>query len=169
MILGGAISQCLLEIKENCPSLQHVNYSHKKSFKHCLDSITQKIPIVKSIHKLRLDQEQKIYQNIHKIKKLNLMNEIHQVNPKLHNELKQIQYDQLTLKYAEYKQQQEQCTETLSDTQDSYIKYQQQLDNHGSGLKIFQHRPLIRNIMEEFDQEDSIYSDSYINKYLDLN
>ncbi|CAK72435.1 unnamed protein product (macronuclear) [Paramecium tetraurelia] len=169
MIPGGAISQCLLEIKENCPPLQHVNYSNKKSFRHCLDSITQKIPIVKSIHKLRLDQEQKIYQNIHKVKKLNLMHEIHQVNPKLHNELKKIQYDQLTLKYAEYKQQQEQYTDTLSDTQDSYIKYQQQLENHGSGMKIFQHRPLIRNIMEEYDQEDSIYSDSYINKYLDLN
>ncbi|CAD8051434.1 unnamed protein product [Paramecium sonneborni] len=169
MIPGGVFSQCLLEIKENCPPLQHLNYSHKKSFRHSLESMTQKIPIVKSIHKLRFDQEQKIYQNIHKIKRLNLMHEIHQVNPKLHNELKQIQHDQLTLKFAEYKQQQEQSAEMLSDTQDSYIKYQQQLEHHGSGLKIFQNKPLIRNIMEEYDQEDSNYSDSYINKYLDLN
>lgn len=55
MITGGVFSQCLQEIKENCPPLQSLNYSHKKSFRHCLESITQKIPIVKSIRKLRLD------------------------------------------------------------------------------------------------------------------
>ncbi|CAD8148343.1 unnamed protein product [Paramecium pentaurelia] len=171
MIPGGEFIQCLHEIKENCPPLQHLNYSHKKSFKQSLDSITQKIPIVKSIHKLRQEQEQKIYQNMQKMRRMNLMHEINKVNPKLHHELKLIPYELLTIKYVECKQQQqENHNEVLSDN--SYNKYtqqQQQLEHLSSGLKIFQHRPYIRNIMDDYEQDNSNYSDSYINKYLDLN
>ncbi|CAD8142410.1 unnamed protein product [Paramecium octaurelia] len=172
MIPGGELKQCLHEIKENCPPLQHLNYSHKKSFKQSLDQITQKIPILKSIHKLRQEQEQKIYQNIQKTRRVNLMHEINKVNPMLHHELKLIPYELLTIKYVECKQQQhENHKEVLSDN--SYNKYtqqqQQQLEQHGSGFKIFQHRLYIRNIMDDYEQDDSNFSDSYINKYLDLN
>ncbi|CAD8051674.1 unnamed protein product [Paramecium sonneborni] len=172
MISGGEFLQGLYEIKQSCPPLQNLNYSHKKSFKQSLDSITQKIPIVKSIHKLRQEQEQKIYQNILKVRRLNLMHEINKVNPKLHHELKLIPCELLTIKYVECKQQQQDNhKDVLSDN--SYNKNTQQQkqnsDFFGSGLKIFHHKPYIRNIMEDFEQDESNFSDFYIYKYLDLN
>ncbi|CAK55586.1 unnamed protein product (macronuclear) [Paramecium tetraurelia] len=171
MFTGGAFIQSLHEIKESCPPLQHLNYSHKKSFKQSLDSITQKIPIVKSIHKLRQEQEQKIFQNIQKVRRMNLMHEINKVNPKLHHELKLIPSELLTIKYVEFKQQsQENHIEVQSEiSYNKYAQQQQRFEHLGSGYKIFHQKPYIRNIMDDYEEEGSNHSDSYINKYLDLN
>ncbi|CAD8096995.1 unnamed protein product [Paramecium sonneborni] len=163
----------LQEIKENCAPLQDIQLSHKKSLPQIIESITQKIPQVKkkSIHKICSQQEQRIYSNIHKLKKYNLLMEIGQVNPQLHQELQNTSNHQLSQKLVEYQKIKQLQGELILENQDQTNNINdcfQQNDIICSGRKLFL-KPCIRNIMDDYENRYNEYSDSYINKYLDLN
>ncbi|CAK70538.1 unnamed protein product (macronuclear) [Paramecium tetraurelia] len=163
----------LQEIKENCAPLKDIQLSHKKSLPHIIESITQKIPQVKkqSIHKICSQQEQRIYSNIHKLKKYNLLKEIGHVNPQLHQELQNTRDHQLPYKLIQYQKIKQQQGELITENQESTNNLNDcygQDDIMCSNRKILL-KPCMRNIMDDYENRYNEYSDSYINKYLDLN